>query len=110
MAKQTESDPSVVPMVGDDDDCPPIQSLDELISKEELAKRLGLKPATVSQMRFKSPRLPYIRFGRHIWFSKTQVVWFLNNYQKSVPDPYYVDRMRRIRVGLPVGRGRTRIK
>lgn len=101
-------DPSKVSMV--EGDIPEITSLDDLIGKDELAERLGLRPATLSLMRFGTPRLPYLRFGRHIWFSKTQVVWFLNQYQRTVPDPYYVDRMRRLRAGLPVGRGRTRSK
>lgn len=100
-------DPSAeVSMVGQDTECPPIQSLGELLTKQELADKLGLKPATVSIMRFREPRLPYIRFGAHLFFSETQVVWFLNKYQREVPDPYYIDRMRRVRIGLPIGRGR----
>lgn len=87
-------------------DYPPITSLDELISKEDLAKKLLVQPATVSRWRFGNPPLPYIRFLGHVWFAESQVVWWINRWQREVPDSYYTDRMRRVGAGMKIGRGR----
>lgn len=87
-------------------DYPAITSLDELISKEDLATKLGVTPATVSRWRFGSPPLPYVRLMGHVWFAHSQIVWWMNRYQHEVPDPYYTDRMRRVQAGMKIGRGR----
>lgn len=88
------------------DDYPLITTLDDLISKEDLAKKLKVTPATVSLWRFDEPPLPYIRFKGHVWFAESQVAWWVNRWQREHPDPYYADRMRRVRAGLKIGSGR----
>lgn len=91
-----------------DDDVPPLGNLSQLISLKELSDKFNMKPAVVSKMRWGKPRLPYCRIGNGVFFFEPQVVWWLNKWQKERPDPYYTDRMRRLRVGLPVGSGRLK--
>lgn len=88
-----------------DNELPPLTSLSELWSMKELCDKLGLRPATVHKMRVAEPQLPYLRLGAHVFFIEAQVVAFINEWQKQ-PDPYYVDRMRRMRAGMKVGKGR----
>lgn len=87
-------------------DYPPIASYDDLLPLTEVAEKFGLKYGTLREMRFKEPRLPYLRFGGKVWVSKTQFVWFLNRWQRERLDAYYLDRKRRVQAGLPIGRGR----
>lgn len=87
---------------------PEVTSIEDLIRLEELSEHFGLKPNTLRAMRFKEPRLPYIRFGGRIWISKTQFVWFVNRWQRERLDSYYLDRKRRQRAGIAIGRGRPK--
>jgi len=89
-------------------DLPLISDWDDLITLKEVAEKFGLKEHTIRQMRFEEPKLPYLRFGGKIWLSKQQFIWFLNRWQRERPDKYYIDRKRRARAGLPIGRGRPR--
>ena len=86
---------------------PEISSFDDLVTLEEFCEKFHLTPTTAQKMRFQGPiNLPYIRIGRRAWFSKTQVIWYLNTIQRQEPDKYYIDRKRRLRAGLPLGSGR----
>lgn len=87
-------------------DYPLIPNLDDLMRLDDVADHFGLKMTTLRVMRFQEPRLPYLRFGGKIWISKTQFVWFLNRWQREKLDKYYLDRKRRVRAGLPIGKGR----
>ena len=89
-------------------DYPEIDDFEDLITLVDLAEKFGLKQTTVREMRFKEPRLPYLRFGGKIWISKKQFVWFLNKWQRTRLDSYYLDRKRRQRAGIPIGRGRPK--
>jgi hypothetical protein len=93
-----------------DDEVPALENLGQLISLKELSDKFNMKPAVVSKMRWGDPKLPYVRIGNGVFFFEPQVVWWLNKWQKEKPDPYYVDRMRRLRAGLPVGSGRLKAK
>lgn len=80
---------------------------DDLITKEQLAEKFKVSPATIDQWRYgrqgTMPRIPYLRLGNTMYFSKTQVTWWLNEFQKQ-HDPYYEERMRRLREGIKVGK------
>lgn len=98
---------SAVPKFGEGE-YPLIAGWDDLMSLQEAADKFSLKVHTLREMRYGEPRMPYIRFGAKIWISKVQFVWFLNKWQREKPDKYYLDRKRRARAGLPIGRGRPR--
>lgn len=68
-----------------DSEIPEIQSLEELFKAKEIAAIIGIAPRLVTFWRTEHG-LPYIRLGKQAYFSKTQVVAFLNYYQKNVPD------------------------
>ena len=88
-------------------DYPPIESLDDLLTLEQVSEKFGIGEATIRPMRFWQPvGLPYLRFGNKVWISERQLIWFLNYVQRELPDKYYIDRKRRERAGLPLGRGR----
>ena len=70
------------------DEVPLIQSLEELCSAKEIADMFNAKPRTVYTWR--TMGLPYVRIGRIPYFSKTQVVYWLNNYQRTIPDNYAI--------------------
>jgi hypothetical protein len=82
---------------------------DDLITKEQLAAKFNVSLATVDAWRYGArtsmPRIPYLRLGNAIYFSKTQVTWWLNQYQQQI-DPYHADRMRRLREGIKVGKNK----
>ena len=67
------------------DDIPNIQSLEELHTTKELAEILRISPNLIHKWRLKMG-MPYIRFGKFPYFSETQVVHWMNNYQRTVPD------------------------
>jgi hypothetical protein len=94
--------------MSDTDNPPPIHSLDELLTREQLAERFGLSERTVDGWRWrttsKSPvTMPYIRFANKVWFWEGAILWWLNHQQERV-DPYRIDRMRRVREGKKVGK------
>jgi hypothetical protein len=82
---------------------------DDLITKEQLAEKFHVSPATVDQWRYgrqgTMPRIPYLRLGNTMYFSKAQVTWWMNEFQKQV-DPYFEDRMRRLREGIKVAKNK----
>lgn len=84
---------------------------DDLITKQDVATKFGVSLGTVDQWRYgrqgTMPRIPYLRLGNVMYFSKVQVTWWMNEYQKQV-DPYYEERMRRLREGIRVGKPRKR--
>lgn len=67
------------------DDIPEIQSLEELYTAKGIAEIIGMNVSTVNNWRLKMG-LPYVRIGKFAYFSKTQVVHWLNNYQRNEPD------------------------
>jgi hypothetical protein len=94
------------------DDAPLIANCeDDLVTKEQLALHFGVAPATIDQWRYgrqgKMPQIPYLRLGGTTYFSKVQITWWLNEYQKQ-RDPYYEERMRRLKEGITVGRPKKR--
>lgn len=91
---------------------PPIANYDEdLITREELAAKFKVTPVTVDHWRYgrggTMPPMPYIRLGNTMYFSKVQIVWWLNQYQQQ-PDPYFIERMRRLKEGIKVGKPKKR--
>lgn len=69
-------------------ECPPIPNLEDLATPDEIAAALKIAKSSLMPYRFgrtqatgTAPILPYIRFGNTIYFSKTQVAWWLNEYQ-----------------------------
>jgi hypothetical protein len=68
------------------DDFPPIPSYDDLITPDQLAEELGVNKTYIMRARFIEPRLPYIRIrsaNASILFSKAQVTWWMNQFQKD---------------------------
>lgn len=91
---------------------PPIANFeDDLVTLEYLAERFNVSPKTVTQWRYgrqgRMPLMPFIRLGNTTYFSKVQITWWVNELQKQ-PDPYFIERMRRIREGIEVGKPRKR--
>jgi hypothetical protein len=81
---------------------------DDLIDKDDLAKIFGIAPITLDAWRWGregKPMMPFVRLGNRIVFSKTQMTWWLNTYQKQV-DPYHEDRVRRKQEGIRVAQRR----
>jgi hypothetical protein len=64
---------------------PEIQSLEELFPAKGIAGIIGISPRIITLWRTEYG-LPYVRLGKFAYFSKAQVVAFLNHYQKNVPD------------------------
>lgn len=87
------------------DGVPPITSLEDLMDRKALAEYFGISEKTVDNWRFgrghKQP-IPWLRLANNIFFSRTQIVWWLNEYQRQ-PDAYHAERMRRIKEGIPIG-------
>lgn len=92
------------------DGAPLITDLDELMTRDQLAEFFKISPNTVDNWRFgrgsKGP-LPWLRLGNDIYFSRGQIVWWLNQYQKQ-PDAYHTERMRRLQEGIPVAKPRSK--
>lgn|SRR5574338_78175 len=93
-------------------DAPPIGPFeDDLVTREYLAEWFGVAQSTVDQWRYgrqgRMPPMPYLRIGNTTYFSKTQLTWWLNQYQ-ALPDPYFIERMRRIKEGIKVGKPRKK--
>lgn len=79
----------------------------DLITREELAEWFNVKPRTIEQWRYgrqgTMPVMPYLRIGLTTYYSKRQITWWLNELQKR-PDPYFVDRMNRLKEGIKVAK------
>ena len=92
---------------------PRFPSVDDLLTIEEMAEKLGVKRRWLADARYEDPALPFIRFGRRILVSKAQIAWWINEIQDTQVDKYFLDRRRRIVSGkgtAPTGaqRGRGR--
>lgn len=91
---------------------PPIANYDDdLITREEFAKKFLVSPVTVDHWRYgrqgTMPPIPYFRLGNTMYFSKVQITWWMNELQKQ-PDPYFAERMRRLKEGIKVGKPKKR--
>lgn len=86
----------------EDEGYPEFTSLDELIDLKVLADKFGVKYPTARRWRFGDPPLPYIRFNQKLYVAIPQVIWWLNRFQREVPDSYLVDRKRRLAAGIKV--------
>lgn len=78
---------------------PEFLSFSELKRIGEWADLLGLKRATLVRARYEEPGLPYFRIGHDMYIAESQLVWWLNQRQRRVPDAYWMDRRRRLDVG-----------
>lgn len=91
------------------DGAPDIANIeDDLITREQLAELFGISVATLDKWRWGregKPIMPFVRLGTRVMFSKTQMIWWLNQYQKQL-DPYLEDRKQRKKEGQLVGRPR----
>lgn len=75
---------------------PPIESLEDVVSIQDMGLILHMKPATLRKyMRGYEgkPALPYVRIARVPHFSKRQVAWWLDQVQ-NMPDALMVDVRR----------------
>lgn len=66
-------------------DVPDIESMDDIITRDELIAFFGVVASSVDHWRYGYkdwPLLPYLRIGRRVYFSKRQVVWWMNEMQK----------------------------
>ena len=73
------------------DDYPDILSLEDLIEASDLAELLKVSRGWVLEAREGDSNmnlygLPYLRIGSRTYFSKNQVTWWLNQYQRKVQD------------------------
>lgn len=78
------------------DPCPPIDSLGDLITQQQLADFFGVTVATVRDwMRGHKgrPPLPYLRITKAPLFSRHQVAWWLRKVQEQ-GDPMMVNVRR----------------
>lgn len=82
---------------------PRFPSLDDLLPIDDMALKLGVKRKYLADARYEDPPLPYLRFGRRIMISLTQLVWWLNEKQDTKPDPYFLARKRRRAEGKNTG-------
>ncbi len=86
------------------DDVPKIESLEELLTAKGIASILGISPMLVNTWRVELD-LPYVRLGKIAYYSKTQVVNWMDNYQRTVPDKTAIlgralaERARQARIG-----------
>ena len=64
---------------------PPLESLDDVISRDDLAAFFGVKPGSLNKWIYEDPPLPYIPFKNRRFFSKRQVAWWMNQMQER-PD------------------------
>lgn len=88
---------------------PEIVDFDDLITRDDLAKFLDLSTQRLDRWRWGSegrPPIPYLRLKK-IYFSKKQVIWWLNQVQRNMPDKYRLDREKRLERGITVGRPKT---
>ena len=93
-------------------DKPPlIESLEELLTREQLAQMFDVSEKTIDQWRYGrgsiAEPLPYMRFAGRLYFWRGAILWWLNK-QTERPDFYYIDRMRRLKEGKKVGRPRSK--
>lgn len=75
---------------------PVIESLDDIVSIQEMGTLLHMKPATLRKyMRGYEgkPPMPYVRIARTPHFSKRQVAWWLSQIQ-ALPDTMMVNVRR----------------
>ena len=76
-------------------DMPLIESLDELLTREELAAYFRVKPKTVSDYMYRDG-MPYLRVQKRLYFSKRQIGWWLNSVQqRALTERADVTRARR---------------
>lgn len=80
-------------------DYPDFKSLDELYTAAQMAAKLGIKRRSLMEARYDEPGLPFIRIGNLVLIAESQLVWWLNQRQRRVPDSYWMDRQRRIKMG-----------
>lgn len=92
---------------------PDLQDMDDLISQSEVLEFFGITRSTLDNWRYgrygdKQPRFPYLRIGGKLFYSKTQIIWWMNRMQKEVVDAYRAARLKRIKEGTKVGRPYTK--
>ena len=85
---------------------PPIESLDEIMTRAEVAEYLKVSEHTVDNWRYgrgaaRGVSLPYFRIGGVTYVWKGGIIWWLNRVSE-LPDVYHSDRMRRIQAGIKV--------
>lgn len=92
---------------------PPIANIEgDLITGEELAELFKVSIATFDKWRWGrdgKPMIPFVRLGHNLFYSRTQMAWWMNEVQK-IPDAHHEDRKQRIKEGKLVGRNRRQSK
>ena len=90
---------------------PDIESLDELVDRAYVAKLFNVSEPSVDQWRYgrnsAAQPLPYFRLGRKVWLWRGGIIWWLNQQRKR-PDLVHIDRMRRTKEGIKVGKPRPK--
>ena len=78
-----------------EEDKPPIpESIDDLLTRVELADWMGVNPRHVLELIYGDPPLPFFRYSNKMYrFSKKQVMWWFMKFQGKV-DPMIVDIRR----------------
>lgn len=77
---------------------PPLTSLDDIISRDELAAFFNVKPGTINKWVYEEPPLPYIKFKNRRYFTKSQVAWWMNQMQ-AIPDQAHLMARGALRKG-----------
>lgn len=91
----------------DNETLPPIQSFDDLMTEDQLCEFLDVKKTALTGWRYGRDgrvELPFIKLATKRWYSKTQVIWWMNQWQLATIEKYRRDRQKRLKEGIVVGR------
>lgn len=88
-------------------DKPPMpDSIDDLLSRKEMAAWFGVNPRHISELIYGDPPLPFFRHTQKDYrFSKKQVMWWFAKFQGEI-DPMVLDVRRARREARRAKRGK----